>query len=260
MSSLDALPAGSTQKLSFYGDSLMVPRPGVVAATQTHSRLLECWLRERYPLLKWEVLHRARGNHTISEIAAWSASDTKYFGDVRGGVAVVQSGIVDGAPRPVSRQVRRMIGRLPKPIRSFAIRFLHRNRRRILHLGFGSVITRLPHFESAARTILSRLCVGHDRVFVITICPTNSKTEKHSPGLSRNIVAYNKVWHRVVREHAGRARVIDVHSFMAAQPELDRWLTKEDGHHITEETHRWIADEIIRALEAEWRRDGSQPP
>jgi hypothetical protein len=247
------------QKLSFYGDSLMVPRPGVVAADETHARLLEGWLRGQRPSLGWAVLQRARGGHTINEIAEWTASDKKYFADVHGGVAVVQSGIVDGAPRPVIPQVRSMIGRLPKLMRAHIIRLLHDNRARILRRGLGGVVTPLPRFESAARTILSRLCGAHDHVFVITICPTNPRMEEHSPGLSRNIIAYNDVWHRIVREHGDKARVIDVHSFMSAQPDLDRWLVKEDGHHITTETHRWIADEIIHALEAAWRLGGASP-
>lgn len=206
------------------------------------------------------MLQRACGSHTISEIADWTSSDTSYFADVLDGVAVVQSGIVDGAPRPVNQRVRRFVSSLPETLRKRVIHFLHHQRARILHGGLGSVITPLPCFEGTARTILGRLCGAHDHVFVITICPTNPRTEEHSPGISRNIIAYNEVWHRVVREHPDRARVVDVHSFMSAQPDLDRWLVKEDGHHITPETHRWIANEMIHELEVAWRPDGSPPP
>lgn len=237
----------------------MIPRPGVVTSGETYARLLECWLRERFPALGWELLERACGSHTIREIAEWTASDTCYFADVRGGVAVVQSGIVDSAPRPVNQRVRGVISNLPEVLRTRVIHFLHQQRARILRGGLGCVITPLPRFESTARTILGRLCVAHDHVFVITICPTNPRTEEHSPGISRNILAYNEVWHRVVREHTDKARVVDVHAFMSARPDIDRWLVNEDGHHITAATHRWIADEIIHVLETAWRPDVSLP-
>lgn len=245
------------KKLSFYGDSLMIPRPGVVGGGENHPRVLESWLRVRFPHTGWEVLQRACGSHTITEIRDWTASDNSYYADVSGGIAVVQSGIVDAAPRPVNQRVRRFISSLPMTLRKPVIHFLHHQRARILRGGLGSVITPLPRFENAARTILGRLCTTHEHVFVITICPTNPSTEEHSPGISHNIIAYNEAWQRVLKEHPGKAHLIDVHAFMTAQPDIDRWLVKEDGHHITPETHRWIAEEIIRVLDQSWRPDVS---
>jgi hypothetical protein len=248
------------KKLSFYGDSLMIPRPGWVTPEERHPRLLELWLRQKAPDIGWEVLQRARGSHTITEIVRWTACDEGYYAEVEGGIAVIHAGIVDGAPRPINSRMREMVGRLPGALKKMAISFLHHQRSRILRANMGSVITPLNRFQKSVRTILGRVTKTHDHVFVITICPTNAVTEIRSPGLTRNIIAYNDVWVRSVAEQDANIQIIDAHAFISAQPDIDLWVIKEDGHHITAATHSWIAQEIIRLLEQRWQRGGSPPP
>lgn len=103
------------------------------------------------------------------------------------------------------------------------------------------------------------MCDTHDHVFALTICPTDSRTEKHSPSLTQNIVAYSEVWRRAQQKHADKVSLIDVHAFISSQPDFHHWLL-EDGHHITPGTHQWIASEIMRRLEQRWQRGGSPPP
>jgi hypothetical protein len=167
----------TVKKLSFYGDSLMLPRPGVLKPEECHPRLLENWLRAKAPIISWEVLQRACGGHTITEIADWMLNDDSYYTDISGGIAVIQAGIVDGAPRPVSQRTRKLIGRLPKALKKHVVQFLHLHRARILRSGLGSVITPIGRFEKAARNLLERACRTHERVFIITTCPTNAATE-----------------------------------------------------------------------------------
>lgn len=238
----------------------MIPRPGWVTPEERHPRLLELWLRQKAPDIGWEVLQRARGSHTIAEIVRWTACDEGYYAEVEGGIAVIHAGIVDGAPRPINSRIRELVGKLPEALKKMAINFLHQQRSRILRANMGSVVTPLNRFHKSVRTILGRVSKTHDHVFVITICPTNAATESHSPGLTRNIIAYNEVWSRSVADHAANIQIIDAHAFISAQPDVDRWVIKEDGHHITAATHRWIADEIIGALKQHWRPDASPPP
>ena len=237
----------------------MLPRPGAVTSEESHLRLLEAYLREKLPDYGWQVLHRACGSHTITEIADWTASDTCYYADITGGIAVVQAGIVDGAPRPVNRRVRSMIGKLPSALRARVIHFLHHNRARILGGGLGSVITPLERFGKTVNSIMDRVCNTYEHVFVINICPTNSRTEQHSPGLTRNITDYNEVWHRAQKKHPDKLCLVDVHTFISSQPDIGRWIL-EVGTHITPATHRWIANKIIRVLEQRWQSDASPLP
>jgi acyl-CoA thioesterase I len=235
-----------------YGDSLGMPRISAgVPFYRSYSELLRAALDELFPTQKVCVYNRSRGGFSILTFWDDYRQDSIYFGSL-GGILVLQLGIVDCAPRPVPERVRRIIARLPLPLRDAVVRFLHHNRARLLRSGLSWRLVNPKRFAATYCDWLRAATQEFDRIYVLNIAPTIPKMEAHSPGLTASIELYNQIIADTV-DQVGNQKIVlvDVHSGILKSPGgIASLITQDDGHHITSEGHRLYA-RMIAEKEAE---------
>ncbi len=228
-------------KLGLYGDSLSMARENIVNNEDRYFYLLLQEIKNKYPNALLETIQRSKASITSAEMSFHSLHDSVYY-NWQGKIAIVQIGIVDCSPRPVDAETRQKISNLPSVLKKIAITYLHRNRRKILLKGQASFITPITNFKKNYTTILTNLNKIFDTIVVINIAPTNDEIEYRSPGLSQSINEYNVAINECIAElNLKKIKFIDVHSFITTSIEhRDNFIVKEDGHHITPLTHRYI--------------------
>jgi len=231
--------------IRFYADSLGLPRGEEILNDQRYISLLCNHWKEKTNSELF-LLDRARGNHKIREILKWLNEDIRYFGN-KAEFIILQVGIVDCAPRPIPNYLRNIISRLPRVLRSFAINFLHNNRARIQNFGIKYYYTSTEDFKELYSQFVESASKCAKKVFLVNIAPTNKKTENKSPGLSESIVKYNDIIKEIVGNHKGEnVYYVDIYSEIKKHNNIDKYITIEDGHHITIEGHELYAKEILK--------------
>ncbi len=243
-------------RVRLYGDSLALPRKGMVKSEERYIALLENSWREKKGQGCVDIVNRAWGGASVDMLHRAYVQDNSYF-ELPGDVLIIHSGVVDCAPRPVPVWLREIISGLNWRIQNPVVSFLHNNRSRILRSGFVYVRTEISVFEKHLREFLSHASRNFSRVYVINIAPTNEKIEKHSPGFTSNINKYNEKIRKVVDElRCPSVLLVNIHDYIKSRPEhIDNFVTTDDGHHLTARSHRFIfecieAEEKIRAAQA----------
>ena len=104
----------------------------------------------------------------------------------------------------------------------------------------------VPELEKTSK-LLEKASKDYKKVYVINISPTNTDTEVHSPGLTKNIKIYNEILKQTVNAlRAKSVYLIDINKYISERFEkIDEYILKEDGHHITPLTNSVIAKMII---------------
>jgi len=235
----------------YYSDSLGLARPEVVGVKETYIYIFQQWLRDsgvKDPV----ILNRARAAFTINKLYEVFKEDVEYITEQKD-ILIIHEGVCDCAPRPVSKKLRNVISILPSFIKIRVISLLHNKRAAILKRGWGSYLVKLPDYEIILKKWLTESISKFKRIYILTIAPTNTEIEAHSPGFSDSINRYNEVIRRVVSEiNDDRIKIVDVYSLVNSLTNIDEYIIKEDGHHITPKAHRLIADELI-GLEKKWQ-------
>jgi hypothetical protein len=229
-------------RVRVYGDSLALPRQGVVANEARYVALLEEWWRSRGTAI--ELLDRSFGNQTVPKARELWIHDNPYFGD-EVGVLILHCGVCDCAPRPLSPWERAFVSRLPDPMRERVVRVVHRFRATLVQARNLRIVPP-QKFRRIYRDWLPNAAQHAKRTYVINIAPTNADTERRSPGFGENIRLYNDIIAETVRElGTPSTTLIDIHRVIESSPDsVDAWVLREDGHHITERTHRAIFEQI----------------
>ena len=235
--------------ICIYGDSLSLPRAGdAIPPEATYAELLRERLRHRG--VAATVLNRSRGGATIDELYRDYRNDLGYIGEAPGQVLVIQCGVVDCAPRPLSRRGRRVVGRLPAALRSPIVSFLHRKRAALLSRGISFRYTQPPRFAAVLGGWLRHAAPRYSRILVINIAPTTAEMEQHSPGFTASIETFNGLIAGAVRD-VPNATVVDVHRLLSSSAaELTRCVNQQDGHHITAAGHQLFAETLDAAIGA----------
>jgi hypothetical protein len=224
-----------------YGDSLALPRLGVVANDERYVALLEDWWRSRG---EWvELLDRSRANQTVVRAQSAWGDDKAYFGEAAD-VVIAHVGICDCAPRPLKPYERAFVSKLPAGVRDSVVRLVHRYRPQLVTARSIRVVPP-PEFRRVYREWLANVVPHAKRTYVLGIAPTNAEVEARSPGFTESIRLYNDII-REVAASAG-ATLIDVHAAIPTD-RIDDYI-EQDGHHISPRTHRAIF-ELIREHEA----------
>lgn len=233
-------------KIALYGDSLSLPRKGIVKYNERYFFLIEEWLKNNCKINYFEKKDRAKGAITITELNELYDSDKGYF-DFPGDIVLFQAGIVDCAPRPVKESTKKIISKLPLFIKNKIIKYLHDNRSSILKRGNVYVKTEKNVFYNTYKLLINKASVDYKAVYIINICPTNNEIELRSPGIKKNIDAYNAIIQKIISEgNFKNVFLIDVFHYVKEHYNLiDDYIVKIDGHHITKLTHQLIADKVI---------------
>jgi preprotein translocase subunit SecA len=166
-------------------------------------------------------------------------------------ILIIHDGVVDCAPRPIPQFFRKLIARLPRQVREKVIRYIHKNRAKILKAGFRYYFTSRKKFKKILTGWLSEASNKFSRIYVINIAPTIPAIEKHSPGFSASIKEYNDIIKEIIDQlKFENTFLVDVHSILLnSEFDMEELILKEDGHHITPLAHSLFANELIR-LEA----------
>lgn len=233
-------------KIALYGDSLAMPRKAIVKYHERYIYLIQEWISKNKSPEYIELKDKAKGSVTILDMLEQYEHDSGYF-EFPADVLILQSGVVDCAPRPVAQETREKISRMPSFIRKMAIKYLHKNRSKILQKGNAHVRVERELFYNSVKQFLQRALKDYKRIYVINICPTNEKTEQHSPGFTANINEYNALLKKAIEETGSKnVFLVDVNKFINERfKNIDDYILKEDGHHLTPLGNKIIAEEII---------------
>lgn len=233
------------------GDSLSMPRATEgIAYRQTYAELV----RERVQALNRyrsvDLYNRSRGGARIETLWEDFKIDSFAFGGNGGELLVIQSGVVDCAPRPVSRVIRKGIGLLPSGLKTRAIKFLHDNRAALLSKGFVFRETPPQKFAELYATWIAQACAEFKWVYAINVAPTNDLIEGRSPGFGASVRQYNSIIAQVCGASGkSNVRVIDVHqAVLQSAGGVSRYINAKDGHHLTAEGHRLYCDLIFSQM------------
>jgi acyl-CoA thioesterase-1 len=237
-------------KIALYADSLGLPRQNKVKYEERYLYLVQEKLQESLGLRKIEIKDRAKGAATIEDLYTQFCHDNSYY-DLPGDLLILQTGIVECAPRPVNEKTRKIISKLPIWLRERVIKFIHNNRRKLIERNLGLVRMDKNKFQNLYSEFLNYASKLYKNIFVISICPTNPAFEKRSPGFTNNINKYNEVIQTEISKLAAEnVFYININkTIMLDYANIDKYILKEDGHHITPMTHAIIATQIIEVLE-----------
>lgn len=228
--------------MAIYGDSLSMPRSfDGVCCDQIYAELLR-----NDPTVFGENFHgvvfnRSQGGGRIKELYESFRRDLSYISDDKDKILIIQSGIVDCAPRPIPLGLRKVIGKLPVRIRSKIGEFLHQNRcwlQKIFRFRF----TSKTQFRRVLKQWLATAGPMFKKIYVINIFPTTKEIDRHSPGLCESIEMFNKIIReQVERSGVKNAVLIDVFGSIAFSKEpVERFVSPKDGHHLTCDGHKLV--------------------
>lgn len=160
-------------------------------------------------------------------------------------LAVVQLGVVDCPYRTTPLRVKSVVSRLPAGPRKRIVAWLHRNRHALINHGPKWSYTPLPRFLKQYGQLVRLLKRHADRVVLIDIFPPGAYFIEHSPHIESRILAYNEVIARVARDE--KVTLIDTRAFCDRHSDHDV-VSAHDGHHLTPDGHRLLAEEIQEIL------------
>jgi hypothetical protein len=234
-------------RVRLYGDSLALPRPNYVKSGDRYIAGLSSWWLGQEGVRRIDLCDHAKGSSTVADLYQWFQHDNGYY-DESGDVLIIQCGIVDCAPRPVPRWLRRRIPKLPAVLRKPTIQFLHNNRARILAATGGWQQLNAAEFRLFYGRWLAEAVNNFSRIYVINIAPTNQATEVRSPGFTRSIAEYNAIISDVLASlKRDNVFLIDVNALIGKDSEnIDNFIVSEDGHHLTALSHQLITEAITR--------------
>ena len=235
--------------LRVYGDSLSMPRVSAkIGYLDTYAEQVAARLRTESPSTVCDLYNRSVGGAAVSELYARFASDSVYFGTPGGDVMIIQTGIVDCAPRPIPHWLREQITKLPGHARAPIIRVLHDHRARFLRLGRTWRRTQPGAFERQMRRWFGEASQRCSHLYVVNILPTHDRFERRSPGYNSSVRLYNELLAKALRETAPGATLIDAHARTMAEPNgLEKWINADDGHHLTLAGHDMVTDALCSA-------------
>lgn len=228
----------------FYSDSLGQPRGKDISHDQRYITLLKRFWQKKHANV--EILDRSRGDYNIIDLLKWFKEDNRYFGE-RCDILILHEGIVDCAPRPIPQFIRRCISISPGFIKPTIIKFIHNHRPKMQKIGLKYFYVKPKDYYEYYREFVLLATKISKKVYLVNIAPTNEKTEKQSPGLSKSIKNYNSITQSIANELMAKNLIyIDINRIILEHPAGINRFIMEDGHHITVEGHQIYANEIIK--------------
>lgn len=238
--------------VQFYGDSLGLPRPGIVQPGERYIYHFTSWLKSASSDEVY-LADRCRGGATVDKLFEVFTEDEGYYqGDKE--ILLIHVGVCDCAPRPIPLRLRNFISKMPAGLRKKIINYLHRNRAKLLKKGFVYYNTDKRKFEELLTKWLETAIASFKRIYIFNIAPTNEDMEQHSPGFQDSIKVYNNIISKVVGTiNNEKISLINVNAIISgSEYPFDDLIVKSDGHHLTALAHRIYGQELIK-LEEKYR-------
>jgi hypothetical protein len=229
---------GAFLNLYVYSDSLAFRRLG-----QPHD------LCFTYPFVLKELIEtklgirtnlvlRGGGGATVTQIREVVVRDSGYFGGDAGGVnvAIIQCGIVDCAPRPITYAVAPLLRRVPI-VGGKILAALVAHRSGIQSL-WSYRVTSTRRFATEYARIIGTCHSVFIRPIAVGMPLPTLAIERRSPGFRRSASIYNGLIRDTLPES-----FCDIEQQMTES--LRETVLLQDGHHLTEAGHRLYADALF---------------
>ena len=224
----------SVRRLLMIGNSVSLPPSAEVAA---YPSLVEASVNG-----SWNVETMVRSGATVDEIEPEAAA---WVHDHSLSAMVVQVGINDCAPRPLSRSERRRLGELrPLWLRQRIIGVLHRWRPYIIKGRPLAQFTPLDRFTASVGRIVTAARGAGAAVLLLPITRVTSAAERRTPYTNREIERYNGALHAMAQ---GRVTWVDEATLLGGLTPLEFCATP-DTVHLSAGAHRRVADFIVSWL------------
>lgn len=228
--------------LYVYSDSLAFRRPGQPHDLSfTYPFVLHDLIESRLGY-KTNLLLRGRGGGlTIESVKGIIKQDSGYLGGDGEAltVAILQFGIVDCAPRPITYAIVPFLRRLPI-VGHKIIAALVEHRRGLQNL-WSYKVTPERKFKREYSSIVYLCNSAHMRTLSVGLPLPPFVIEHRSPGFRRSASIYNELIREVVPES-----FCDIEQHISES--LRESLLLPDGHHLTEAGHQFYAEKIFEQL------------
>ena len=210
------------KRIVILSDSLALPRdtPEVTLVEDTYPYLL----KEKY-----DVYQFSKGGGVIRELREQAHYYRQYHPDI----VILQSGIVDCAPRAYSYREEKVfeLFRIIRVIRRILSNTITTRKLRSIRR---KVWTPANTFKKECESIIAQF--PEAQCFAISIIPASVEYEKLVPGVSKNIERYNKI----LKEAFGK-RLIDLTC-------LPKECIMSDYHHLSKSGQTYVAERIMDVI------------
>lgn len=160
---------------------------------------------------------------------------------------VIQVGINECAPRPLSVAERERLGRLQPPrLRSLIIRGLHRFRPQIIRARTLHQFTPLPRFVESVRRVLTAAASAGCTALVLPITTVTAVAELRTPFTNREVERYNAG----LASLAGSAARVVTQRELFGNSTADELCVTPDSVHLGAAAHERIATFLAEWLDA----------
>jgi hypothetical protein len=214
-------------KIQITGDSLALPRPteGIPKGSEYSA-----------------ILSQKYGYSVISTSTPWNTTES-YFNIENVDYVVIHLGLVDCYPRLFSNETKKLLHRLPLPIRKFILLIASKNRYNITKT-FQKTSVDSDTFSKNIKQMIESLLEWHITPIIVTIMDVDEKQINRNYGVIENIEKYNLV----LKYYAGlyKCLLVDVNEIS----KYETIIRHTDGQHLSKAGHQLIAfliDEEIKA-------------
>ena len=213
------------KRVLIIGDSLALPR-----AHPEHVRYDETWPEKLKKTGKFDIVQLSLGGGTIVDLF----EQTSYYKHYNPEIVIIQSGIVDCAPRALTQlELRFLLSN--KLSRLFLSRLLPVN---FLRAHRKITFVNKNKFGEFYKNVI--LQFKGSKYILIGILPISSDYEKLVKGISKNQVEYNNIIKSLALKFKGNYVNTDL------MP-IDGIMT--DFHHLNSFGHTWIFTTVVDAIE-----------
>lgn len=225
-------PQERRPKLLFLTDSLGEPRlsPEPIYDDQVWPRLVASHVDKRYDC----YFFSRPGLHT----GGMRENLAVQLGAYRPDIIALQIGIVDCSPRAMRENERKVIARLPGPLRTTALRLIRENYARLIAWRDITYVSE-PSFRENLDALRAHFVEA--RFIALPIGLANTAYKQRNPLIERNITRYNQALADVFGADyvAETFDGVDIEQFYLS-----------DNHHLSARGHQVYADAVMRRLDA----------
>lgn len=233
------------------GDSLCLPRiteNEVVSWEHTWPFLLEKQLKLQEPN-NVELINCGKRKRTVDSLVSFDFTEHIVFKEPD--LLIIQIGIVDGAPRIISKKERRLFNNrfFPRLVRNRIIKNRKKKKKIILRRNsLAKVYTKPKSFKTYLEEFKNKLDRHNyllKNVIFIPIVANFDHMESVSPGYKHNIDIYNKI----LSNFSKRTNALILEELQLELCKAD--LFCKDGYHLNKDGHQFLTQSLINKLKNE---------
>ena len=239
----ETMGASDFINIFIYSDSLAFRRPGQPEDISfTYPFLLKSFVEERLGKSA-NVLLRGSGGADAKYIRQMIKRDAGYFRGAKTpgrNYAILQFGVVDCAPRPITYMFTPVLRRLPL-IGTTVMEILVKHRATLQKI-WSYRITSPGRFEREYRSVLG-ICRSMELEPIVVGIPLPPLgIEKRSPGFRKSVAIYNRCIEGIFSDSYCNIEE-------GLSDDVRDSILLPDGHHLTEEGHRYYAEMMFARLQ-----------